>query len=515
MKKLLIPALLLATAFLAGCFKDKGNYDYHDINEITISGIRSSYGVLRNVDLLQIEPGLVMTDEGTDPARFQYDWVVMKGTTFLDTLGHDRTLSAVVDLPADSYVLWYRILDKQTRMVWRAKTTLTVGDAFSKGLMLIGEDASGNVEADMLVMVSSDTVLRKNILAQSGLPPLQGPVELMHTSGSELYKRLWLMTRSGSYFLDRSSLKADVNNRFGNLIVTSDNIDKTKLDPIQLAPQLRDSVGNTGSTIYRAVLCSNGLIYAGSPLINGGDYYTNAINRESGDFATTFKAAPFLFYPIQSMSSIVWYDTDNDRFMAYTNWAQSVSAPLTDNSGLFPWDQRAAGRKFVYGENTRNTDGGTSTQTNSFALLKNSSNEYFIYKFFASASPVKRGYYEVKPMAVDFGNADFYAFSSRRSVVFYSIGNKLYAYDYNPGNERFYEMPGFGTDEITMLKFDTQINGPVNSLFVATYNAETGGTLRRYALDLLDPNTVQLIPQSEHVATGLLKVRNMSWRANN
>src|SRR5699024_10573056 len=99
---------------------------------------------------------------------------------------------------------------------------------------------------------------------------------------------------------------------------------------------------------------------------------------------------------------------------------------------IFPWNQ-PAGRTLVYAENTRNTDGG-STNGNSFAIMKNADNTCLIYKFYANGTnPAKRGAYEVKPMATDFEKADHYAFSSNRSVVFYSVGNKLYAYDYNPG----------------------------------------------------------------------------------
>ena len=40
-------------------------------------------------------------------------------------------------------------------------------------------------------------------------------------------------------------------------------------------------------------------------------------------------------------------------------------------------------------------------------------------------------------------------------LVFYSVGSRLYAYDYNPGHERVQDLGDWG-GEITMLKFNIQ-----------------------------------------------------------
>lgn len=62
------------TGLLFACYDDKGNYDYHDINQITISGIDS---LIRcdQMDLLHIP----VTLEGTqyaDTNRFTYFWEI-------------------------------------------------------------------------------------------------------------------------------------------------------------------------------------------------------------------------------------------------------------------------------------------------------------------------------------------------------------------------------------------------------------------------------------------------------
>lgn len=44
------------------CVKDKGNYNYQEINEITISGIEARYDATQNYTRLTIEPIIEMTD---------------------------------------------------------------------------------------------------------------------------------------------------------------------------------------------------------------------------------------------------------------------------------------------------------------------------------------------------------------------------------------------------------------------------------------------------------------------
>lgn len=67
------------TGLLFACYDDKGNYDYHDINQITISGIDS---LIRcdQMDLLHIP----VTLEGTqyaDTNRFTYFWEINRKIT--------------------------------------------------------------------------------------------------------------------------------------------------------------------------------------------------------------------------------------------------------------------------------------------------------------------------------------------------------------------------------------------------------------------------------------------------
>ena len=187
----------------------------------------------------------------------------------------------------------------------------------------------------------------------------------------------------------------------------------------------------------------------------------------STDYNTILNAFPFLFYPLKNFYGVVWYDTDNDRFLRVTTTG-TTSNLLTDSPGdVFPWNQGTTGRKLIYGENTYNKDGGNNSG-NSFALMKDNQSKWFIYKMYAyGSSPKKVGFYQIDlSVATGFADATMYGFSSTRTLLFYVSGNKLYAYDYDPGNERLFQLNLFGGDEITMIKFDTQIDRmPMHSMW--------------------------------------------------
>ena len=315
--------------------------------------------------------------------------------------------------------------------------------------------------------------------------------------------------------MDRKTFKGNETDVFSKLLYLSQSYDSDFV-PVDIIPRIKDNLGNVASTYNRAVVCNNGYIFVGSSVLMGGDYYIDPVNREESNPNVWLKAKPYLLYSLKKYNGgIVWYDETNERFMRVKSSYDSFSKTMNDVEGdPFDWDQRKTGRTMVYGENTFNTDGG-STNGNSFALLKDGSGEFYIYKFYVSSSVAKRDAYTISSsLAIDFDKADFYAFSSRRTVVFYAVGSRLYAYDYNKGNEKCYLLEDFGEDQITMLKCDTQIEPSANPVYVATYNNANGGTLRKYIQDM-NPDKVEVTPVSNSCWTGLTKIKKMSWRAAN
>lgn len=465
---------------LTACYDDKGSYDYHDICEVNIEGVESVYETVYRESVLEIDPTVTVTEGNIgDTTRFAYEWRANVPYNSTELIGTERILNYRVELAPRDYTLYFRVTDRQTGVVTVATSTLKVGTAYSKGILLIGENIQGEADVQMLSMVK-DTVLYKELLKNSGLPVLKNPVDIIHTgaAGNSNYIKLWVLTGSQAYSMDRKTFAGSESDVFGKLLFMDRTFD-TEFVPVDIIPRVKDKAGkNGGSSYYRTVVCNNGYIFNASTLLMGGDYYNNPVNCLTSDQNTYYKAFPYLFYTLNSYSGgFLWFDVENRRFLTVKN-SIAVSDLLEDQAGdPFPWNQGTTGRTLVYGENTLDVG---SSNGNSFAILKDPAGAYF------------------------------YAFSSRRTVVYYAVGATLHAYDYNKGNERHYTFD-MG-DPITMLYCDTAIEPNANPLYVATYNATTGGKLQKY-IQGVNPDKVELEADEKSCWEGLMKIKKMGWRA--
>lgn len=496
------------------CSKDLGNYDYGEINELEIEDWMESYAAIADFDTLRIAPQLHSSMDINDTTQYEFRWVVRNNNFGEDTIGRYQQLDYPVKLTPANYDLQYRVKDKETGVTFIRKAQLAIATPYTRGILLIGEDADGQTEAEMLSMVK-DTLHIREIIKNSGIDgPISSPISFMYGGGYDAsHKVAWILTESGSYYLDRQTMKYAAHSTVSNFLLPTDPIDVSQEFAQDIAPQIKSINGALSDEFYKVVLTTSGNIYPTYTILGAG-YFLNPVNRTVDNFDELLPAAPYLMYPIGSMSSLLWYDTKNDRFMACTQLLAPTesSYPADKPDDLFSWNLGAEGRKLVYAENTFNSDGGFNNG-NSFAVVRSTDNNFNIYKFHARGSnPVKVGNYAVKPIAQFFDQAEQYAFSSTRTVVFYTHNNKLYAYDYNPGNERFYTLDIFGNQEISMIKFDTQQTPAQNSLYVATYDAQTGGTLQRFDLDI-NPNTINLLPVDNAKWEGLIRVKDMNWKA--
>ena len=118
----------MLTFFSASCYDDKGSYDYHEINEITVSNWpEDGYTAINNSDTLRItpqweldststEPYIAFSmDNGQDTARYEYIWEVQESEVTSDDQGtiisRERNLVYPVNLPPTNYYVFLKIRD--------------------------------------------------------------------------------------------------------------------------------------------------------------------------------------------------------------------------------------------------------------------------------------------------------------------------------------------------------------------------------------------------------------------
>ena len=127
MKNILFLVMLFITVVLSACFDDKGNYDYHEINELHITGLPEELQVkYRNVDTLRATPVIEATaDDGSMPDRYSFKWEAVselkagetQTTSYL--IGEEENLSYFVELPDGEYNVNCLVKDTITRVTWK------------------------------------------------------------------------------------------------------------------------------------------------------------------------------------------------------------------------------------------------------------------------------------------------------------------------------------------------------------------------------------------------------------
>lgn len=493
---------------LISCAKDLGNYDYKDVNEVKIEFEHESYSAVYKKDTLRIEPKIISTDPSMKMSDYEFEWLAVftvDDVTKRIKIGSSLKLEYPVTLHPGSYSVHLKVKDKNTELQWRKDFSLSVRTEISRGFLLLGEDETGYANVDMIAM-PKDTFVIKNLLTDNGLPKLKGPQRILYT-GTYIdylnpYVRLWIMTKDRSYYVSTKTMRGDDGNTFEKMVYTYYDIPE-KQDPIHIPAKTVDNAMHR----TRVVVTQDGNIFQTSLMMSDG-LYANPMNKVKGS-DKLFKTFPYLFVASKWHNTTIAFDMDANRFVHFGDY-DTNSKPLADAPDApFTW-QQPQDRVLIYGENTMNQDGGG--HGNSFALFKKKDNsELFLCKFFVSSRPLKRSAAVIDPLvARNIEKAALFAFSSKRSLLFYAVGSTLYAYDYNKGNEKLYtmEMPG----EITMIKFDLFSGvGNFNDLFIATFNSDTKGMLQKFTLGD-DPNTLDLKPDDKSKWDGLVKIVDMDWR---
>lgn len=499
---------VIAGMLLTSCYDDKGSYDYQDINEAEIYGLGEGLNVIYKKDTIRISPQIKYTLDSVHLERYEYEWKAVPGLANNNpggVISRSRDLEYFTELFPGAYSLYLKVKDKETGLVWKNYVPLVVRTQVARGFLILGEEEDGTVGLDMVSM-SNDTIVLKDLLKNNGLPVLRKPLRVMYTGSytpsMDPYVRLWIMTEEGSYYVNTSTFTGTALNNFQSMVYTSFEIPSV-LNPVHMI--VKSNIGSMATT--RMVACDDGNVYMAS--LYSGEYYSNPVNRGSKTQNVLYKTFPYIFSAPGRVGGYVLYDMEQDRFLRMSTF-DSYTREMTDNAGdIFPWNQENNGRKLIYGENTMNTDGGSSTG-NSFALMKDNNNNFFIYKFYAYSNAYKRGGFTIKmASATNLNNAELFAFSSKRTLFLYAVGKTLYAYDYNEGYETLYTKEF--EDEITMIKFDIESNSTYNDLYVATYNAESGGILQKYTLEP-DQNNFELNPDEKCCWKGLVKVKSIDWR---
>lgn len=519
MKKKYIASIMVLAATmtfgLVSCVEDEGTYELSPINEISISGIDEEYTKKSYVETLSIEPVLEGSLSGKDEDQLEYKWFFSSssGTSFTHTLiSTDRNLNFPVDVAPGTYTLYFQVKDKSTGLKWDTYTYLKARSQFVRGFYLFGDKADGTCGMDFVSMMDGrDTTVVKDIFVNS--QKIKHAKNLIFTGGyDDNTTDLWAITEESSYGIEHSAALSSFDIIDGVTAETMiyPTIPVTHpLKMMEIHPHAWGASNMNLSKSSRIFMTENEFFI--SALTNSLEAYGNPLNRYSASTNELFKPSVYLFYPGNAsyISRIMIFDETNHCFTGMNSsysFAGYCKKYATDSGELFYFDQTkyTPVRTLVYGEN------GYGNAGRSYALMTDADGKFYIYGFSTSAATPSKYYGgEVdQSIATDFGKASHYAFFSEQSIILYSVGSQLWAYDYNRKDAKM--VKDFGAD-ITYLAMDYHSNNTSTDFIVATYNASEKGIVRKFTI-ADDQNKIEVTPHEKEVWNTDLKVVKVEYR---
>lgn len=496
--KYIISAIFAIGIF--ACYEDEGNYDYQEINEISVDSLKEEYAVYMLADTLRISPILKFTQDSTTEGRFEYSWYLSPQQITdgkITKISDQRNLEYHVTAKEGNYYLSLGVKDLKTGVEWLTHSTLRITTLFSNGWLILGEK-NGEVALDMItVSTKGDTIITRDILKNSKLPSLKGPRKMfsVYREGYQPWMAgCFLMTDDGTFELDRKSLTSDV----------STNIRRVIYDPT-ITDDFAASDLFQSQSYYRYMVGDN-KVFVNNSLMTS-DAYGNCINKYSKYSEEYFKAYPEILYQFDTyriLGNQLVYDMDNKRFAKFT-YTSSFCDTLPDNNGD-PFDWKTGNEMITINNSIRTVEGGRV----SYAIMKSPDNKYYLYSMLP-AQTKKLARYDISALP-GIAQATQFGFSSKYPRMVYATGSKLYACEFLPSGVSHKELEDFG-DEITMLHLDNAKQAGKDFFYVATYNETDGGTVQKYQW-VDDPNDMKIEKLERSRWEKLCRVTSMCWKWN-
>lgn len=418
-KHLINSIIILVISFTSSCLKDKGNYDYKQINEIVISGIEKSqrYEVFSFVDTLRIAPNLEGIDNHNSD-RFTYEWKIMPrlGDDTKDSIdrvvSRHRNLEFPVVLEEGNYIGYFTVTDHNQGTTWGESFLILVRTLTSEGFMVLSEE-NGHGRMDMISNLSEDEyVVAYNVWQEEGYN-LGKPKALHFNYNLVLPSSSIYVSESGSYLLDKNLMLSEASN-FGWTFGSA---------------REKVFVKETNSTSFSSrelVITEEGELLARKTFTIGSVFefpinYINGVDK--------FIPSPIIGMPIPNNDAGYWpydhsillYDDTNKQFLELSEKNEFPTMIHFNNPNLFPIK---TGRDILHASSTLNRQ--------TFAVLKEPrDSKVYIYGMTLGPDGVNTQNYYLQAVGPEIEYAKEFAFHPILPYMFYSTENRVYQFDYS------------------------------------------------------------------------------------
>lgn len=521
MKKIIYAIVVFILPFCMACFEDKGNYDYVEVDEITVEGIPSTLEVLGYVEHIQVTPKITSATEGEITAdnpnyTFQYK-LGYKGMGSLGENGEawvDITpesgfnLDVPANYSANSYVCWFTITDKRTNVVTSCTFDIIISSTTSEGwLVLCNEGEEERVRLDMISRLSSTRTEPIYDVAK-GMPVLHhatsiGFLPQMSIPGDEIS----VFSEEGSYMLNPETLESNDLMEF--------NLNQFALDPGEtMIKEVPFPASSYNWQVKYRFAFSKDNVYL-EDATSGGSAYGFPLNTLTAGSGAEFKVAPYVgFSWVRPWSAAyganaLFYDIENQRFLGFVGVVgfgsevpqQLAVIPDPDENRLFSY---STGRDLVYMEGTRRSNGLV------YAILEDDAGNRSICGINMGGNGFIQEMYIENVTAPDFSQAKYFAFHSQFPLMFYATDSKVYLYNLGTKTSKeLFNVELKASEKVTCMKFNLYRNTDYASLtnqseefmnqqynlIVASYDEAAGtdgGKVAFYAVDGVNDNVSKI-----------------------
>ncbi|MBP3420307.1 MAG: hypothetical protein J6K74_06950 [Marinifilaceae bacterium] len=523
---------ILALGFMGvySCFEDKGNYEYIELDEVTIDaeldGIQGTYA-LTKFDSLTIEPNvyfngeLVNGNESKFPLR--YEWSIYNSMTGGNTptevtvLGDAIKFNNAIPVGEGQWTLRLVVQNTETLVKAYSLFSLQVSESLSDGILVYYESKDEPGTSDVGLIINA--MVKKNYASTekcfvdlyknaNGTHIAGEPIHIMHSASRSIfgadggYKEVMMTTTKDFVGVGYASFERQlgVENLFW------------------LVPESTENAYFTGHPGRgESVIIGNKPYHADYRII--GEEGTFFGVPYEGDYGTLAMWIPIM---VHTNFDVITYDADNQRFLCapygsiklggftpdmtqVTNPAEFTMPFDVNNVGMDMWYSDYGFHNYEYSIMHDNNTDSTWLFISNFATTNVSSPYIAVDKIDINSSPKVD---EMTSMSCG-GNGE---------ILFYSAGNKVFLLKYITGRPAT-ELFSFPSNEkVTCVRTHKFYYGSLESsammdphkiLHVATYDETTGdGKVYMFPID----PTSGAITGDYLEYSGFGKVKDMAWK---
>lgn len=444
------------------CQKDNNNYNYKELNTLSVTKDTSSYEVVQR-DMLIIDP--VIEESNPGKSSYTYEWLVYKATDILDynitaanpankaiKLSEEKKLAVEIKLAPGNYIVQLIITDTKTNLKTFDRSTVTVNGKFYDGWLVTTNKAG---KAIVSFIRKDDEVFQDVVGASNDGLTLSG-------KGLAAFSGVQAQLETVNVFTNQEFYSFSANDF--SLIGKSGNLMEAPIAPI-VAPHY--AINNINFDQY---IVSNGNVYGALTPYGGGGKYSDKFNGP--DYSV------FPFFMTGTRAYTLFYDNKGKRFLQNSYNKRSLLAFPSITGDDKKYDVSNVGKTAIA------IDKGPS---NEYFLVMKDDADYYLYSILPNnASPA--GMKQVMTTtAPEIALATSFAMSEANRQLYYGVGNKIYIYDILGNSAKLaYQFPA-NTRVKDLKMFKSKGWGKSDALFnkrlvAATYNGSEGEV---YYFDLL------------------------------